>query len=53
MTDPTGAAAITPMGSGGFSVTAAVAETDPDANYQTKTATATKFLTGSEPQESS
>ena len=48
MTDPTGAAAITAATSGGFTVTAATAETDPDANYQTKTATATKFLTGTE-----
>lgn len=52
MTDPTGAATITAAQAGGFTVTAAPAENDPDANYQTKTATATKFLTGAEPQTS-
>ena len=48
MTDPTGTATITAATNGGFTVTAAPAETDPDANYQTKTATATKFLSGTE-----
>lgn len=48
MTDPTGAATITGASGGGFTVTAAPAETDPDANYVTRSATATKFLAGTE-----
>ena len=48
MTDPTGAATITAAANTDFTITAATAETNPDANYQTKAATATKFLTGSD-----
>ena len=48
MTDPTGNGAITAASAGGFTVTAAPAETDPDANYVTRAATATKYLTGTE-----
>ena len=39
---------ITGASGGGFTVTAAPAETDPDANYVTRSATATKFLAGTE-----
>lgn len=46
MTDDDGTGAIT--AGTGFTITAAEAESDPDAGYQTKTATATKFLTGTE-----
>lgn len=48
MTDPTGDGAITAASAGGFTVTASPAETDPDANYITRAATATKYLTGTE-----
>lgn len=50
MTDGTGAATITAASNGGFTVTASPAETAPDANYVTRAATATKFLTGEEPE---
>lgn len=49
MTDGDGTGTITAATAGGFTVTAAPAESDPDANYITRTATATKFLTGTEP----
>ena len=48
MTDPTGAATITAASGSGYAITAATAESNPDAGYQTKTATATKFIAGSE-----
>ena len=48
MTDPTGNGAITAASAGGFTVTASPAETDPDANYITRAATATKYLIGTE-----
>jgi hypothetical protein len=48
MTDPTGNGTITAASAGGFTVTASPAETDPDANYITRAATATKYLTGTE-----
>jgi len=48
MTDGAGTGTITAASGGGFTVTAAPAETDPDANYITRAATATKFLTGTE-----
>ena len=48
MTDPTGDGAITAASAGGFTVTAIPAETDPDANYITRAATATKYLIGTE-----
>lgn len=48
MTDGDGTGTITAATAGGFTVTAAPAESDPDANYITRTATATKFLTGTE-----
>ena len=48
MTDPTGDGAITAALAGGFTVTASPAETDPDANYITRAATATKYLIGTE-----
>lgn len=48
MTDPTGNCAITAESAGGFTVTASPAETDPDANYITRAATATKYLVGTE-----
>ena len=47
MTDPTGSATI--EAATGFTLTAVQAQNDPDADYQTKTATATKSLTGAEP----
>lgn len=48
LTDPTGAASITAATSSGYTITAATSENDPDAGYQTKAATATKFLAGTE-----
>lgn len=48
MTDPTGDGEITAASAGGFTVTASPAETDPDANYITRAATATKYLIGTE-----
>lgn len=48
LTDPTGNGTITAESAGGFTVTASPAETDPDANYITRAATATKYLTGTE-----
>lgn len=48
MTDGAGTGTITAASGGGFTVTAAPAETDPDANYITRAATATKFLAGTE-----
>ena len=48
MTDGDGTGTITAASAGGFTVTAAPAESAPDANYITRTATATKFLTGTE-----
>ena len=48
MTDGTGNGVVSAAADGGFTVTAAPAETDPDAGYVTRTATATKFLTGTE-----
>lgn len=48
MTDGDGNGEITASTDGGFTVTAVPTENDPDANYQTKAATATKFLTGEE-----
>lgn len=48
MTDGSGDGAITAKENGGFTVTAVPAETDPDAGYITRAATATKFLTGTE-----
>ena len=48
MTDPTGDGDITAASAGGFTVTASPAETDPDANYITRAATATKYLIGTE-----
>ena len=47
MTDPTGSGTITAAGSG-YVISAAAAESDPDAGYRTLTATATKFLGGTE-----
>lgn len=46
MTDGDGTGAIS-AGSG-FTITSASAESDPDAGYQTKSATSSKFLTGTE-----
>ncbi|MGN0828019.1 MAG: hypothetical protein ACI4QD_08855 [Kiritimatiellia bacterium] len=48
MTDGDGTGTITAADAGGFTVTAVPAESDPDANYITRTATATKFLAGTE-----
>ena len=48
LTDPTGNGTITAASAGGFTVTASPAETDPDANYITRAATATKYLAGTE-----
>lgn len=48
MTDGDGTGTITAATAGGFTVTVVPAESDPDANYITRTATATKFLTGTE-----
>jgi len=48
MTDGDDTGTITAAAAGGFTVTAAPAESDPDANYITRTATATKFLAGTE-----
>lgn len=52
MTDGTGSASITAASGGTFTVTAVQADTNPDAAYVTHTATATKFLTGTEPSAS-
>ena len=48
MTDGAGNGTITAASAGGFTVMASPAETDPDANYITRAATATKYLTGTE-----
>lgn len=48
MTDGAGNGTITAASGGGFTVTASPAETDPDANYVTRAATATKYLNGTE-----
>lgn len=48
MTDDAGNGTITARTSSGFTVTNVPAENDPDAGYITRTATATKFLTGDE-----
>lgn len=48
MTDGDGTGTITAAQAGGFTVTAVPNENDPDANYITRAATATKFLTGTE-----
>ena len=48
MTDGAGNGMITAASAGGFTVTASPAETDPDANYITRAATATKYLIGTE-----
>ena len=48
MTDGAGNGAITAASGGGFTVTASPTETNPDANYITRAATATKYLTGTE-----
>ncbi len=52
MTDAAGTGTITAASGGGFTVTALPTENDPDANYITRTATATKFLTGTEASSS-
>lgn len=48
MTDGDGTGTITAAQAGGFTVTAVPNENDQDANYITRAATATKFLTGTE-----
>ena len=48
MTDGDGSGQITAASAGGFTVTATPAESNPDAGYQTKAATATKFLVGTD-----
>jgi len=48
LTDGAGNGTITAAGEGGFTVTSSPAETDPDANYITRAATATKYLIGTE-----
>jgi hypothetical protein len=48
VTDPTGAATITAATAGGFTITTAESTSNPDADYVTHTATATKYLTGTE-----
>lgn len=48
MTDGAGNGSITAATNGGFTVTASPAESAPDANYITRAATATKYLTGTE-----
>lgn len=53
MTDGDGTGTITAAQAGGFTVTAVPNENDPDANYITRAATATKFLTGTEATSSS
>ena len=53
MTDGDGTGTITAATAGGFTVTAVPNESDPDANYITRSATATKFLTGTEPTSGS
>ena len=52
LTDGAGNGSITAAQAGGFTITAADAESDPDAGYVTRTATATKFLTGTEASSS-
>ncbi len=52
LTDGAGNGSITAAQAGGFTITAAEAESDPDAGYVTRTATATKFLTGTEASSS-
>ena len=52
MTDPTGAATITAATSGGFTITSAASTSNPDADYVTHTATATKYLAGTEASQS-
>lgn len=49
LTDSSGSGSITAASGGGFTVTAVPAENNPDAGYITRAATATKFLTGTEP----
>lgn len=51
MTDGSGTATITAATAGGFTITASPAETDPDSNYVTRAATATKYITGTEASE--
>lgn len=48
MTDGDGNGAITASSTGGFTVTTVPSENDPDSNYITRAATATKFLEGEE-----
>lgn len=48
LTDGAGNGTVAAKENGGFTVTAVPAETDPDAGYITRAATATKFLTGTE-----
>ena len=48
LTDGAGNAAIAAAQNGGFTITAVSAESDPDAGYITRTATATKYITGTE-----
>ena len=48
LTDAAGNGTITAATNGGFTVTAVPAENDPDANYITRSATATKFIDGEE-----
>lgn len=50
MTDGAGDGTIAAKQDGGFTVTAVPSESDPDAGYVTRTATATKYLTGTEAQ---
>lgn len=49
MTDHDGQGDITAASGGGFTVTTVPATSNPDAGYITRTATASKFLTGTEP----
>ena len=48
LTDPTGTGTITAATGGGFAITSAATTDNPDADYVTHTATATKFLAGTE-----
>lgn len=48
MTDGDGTGAITASTSGGFTITAPTATNNPDEGYITRTATATKFVVGTE-----
>ena len=48
MTDGDGTGSITVTADGGFTITAAEAKSAPDASYVTRTATATKYMTGTE-----